>query len=212
MDWQPRASEALERCEGSLRALTAEAAQTGDYEAVLSLTSLASEVGKLRNCALGEGRSARSQKQQPVAGVQGGNRATRAARRKPGKTARVVQRGRPAGYPRFSRKGLELLKIGWSKSSGAEYEHRVPKAALDRVVATLAEAAARKDLVRVDERLKGLEQSGGEAIPTYQVYVALAWLRKEGLIRQHGRKGYSLARPLSGRDVEQRWNALVERA
>jgi hypothetical protein len=107
---------------------------------------------------------------------------------------------------------LELLKIGWSKSSASEYEHRVPKAAVDRVLATLAEAAARKDLVRVDERLKALEQSGGEPIPTYQVYVALAWLRKEGLIRQHGRKGYSLARPLSARDVEQRWNALEERA
>ena len=212
MEWQARVKEVLERCEASLRALVAEAAQTGDYEAVLPLTSLARELARLGEVALRRGPTTESTKKQPITASARPENAPRPAGRSPRKRAPRVEGGSSAEYPRFCRKGRELLKIGWSKSSRSEYEHRVPKEAVDRVVATLAEAAAQEDLVRVDEWLKALEKRGGEPIPTYQVYVALAWLRNEGLIRQHGRKGYSLAGPLIGRDVTQRWDALQESA
>ena len=46
-------------------------------------------------------------------------------------------------------------------------------------------------------------------VPTYQVYLTIAWLRTEGILRQHGREGYSLM--VEGdpdKTVEERWTAL----
>jgi hypothetical protein len=44
------------------------------------------------------------------------------------------------------------------------------------------------------ERLLPLVNShDGNRIPDYQAYIGLAWLRQQGLLVQHGRKGYSLA-------------------
>ncbi len=203
----------MKQCEASLRALVAEAAQAGDYEAVLSVTSLASEVRRLGELAPRRGPATISNEKRLIAGGTSTEDLRRpAARPAPSKRTRRAVRDGSAGYPRFCRKGRELLKVGWSKSSRSEYEHRVPKEAVDRVVTTLAEAAAQEDLVRVDERLKALERREGEPIPTYQVYVALAWLRNEGLIRQHGRRGYSLGEPQHiAREVERRWEALQKR-
>jgi hypothetical protein len=49
-------------------------------------------------------------------------------------------------------------------------------------------------------------------VPTYQAYLALAWLRKESLIIQHGRQGYSLPRNADlAAASEKRWQALTAR-
>ncbi len=37
--------------------------------------------------------------------------------------------------------------------------------------------------------------NGANAVPGYQGYVWLAWLRAAGLVKQHGRQGYSLLKP-----------------
>jgi hypothetical protein len=46
-------------------------------------------------------------------------------------------------------------------------------------------------------------------VPSYQAYLIIAWLRKENLIVQHGRQGYSRSptTDLTGA-VEQSWNSL----
>jgi hypothetical protein len=52
----------------------------------------------------------------------------------------------------------------------------------------------------------------GSELPSYQVYLSLAWLRAEDLIVQHGRQGYSLP-PGSDleRESERRWGELKTR-
>ena len=43
-------------------------------------------------------------------------------------------------------------------------------------------------------------------IPSYQTYACLAWLRSIGVVKQHGRRGYTVApREESIRQVEAAW-------
>jgi hypothetical protein len=54
-----------------------------------------------------------------------------------------------------------------------------------------------------------LHDSEGSDIPAYQTYVCIAFLKVTGLIEQHGRRGYSIARldDFAGA-VESTWRAL----
>ena len=44
----------------------------------------------------------------------------------------------------------------------------------------------------MEENLPLKDPADGTEIPTYQVYLCLAWLRQAKLVEQHGRQGYSL--------------------
>ncbi len=49
-------------------------------------------------------------------------------------------------------------------------------------------------------------------VPSYQVYLSLAWLRKEGILVQHERQGYSLPNETDiAAVVEERWQQLASR-
>jgi hypothetical protein len=54
-------------------------------------------------------------------------------------------RRRDPQYPRFKREGETLVKIGWSKSDWATYEHRSPRDVLDRLVAAIKRVAVRDE-------------------------------------------------------------------
>jgi hypothetical protein len=93
-------------------------------------------------------------------------------------------------YPQFFRRGDNLVKIGWSKTERKEYEHKTPRRVLD----TLANAIARRSnngKVFTAKQLFPLKDGDGSEFPGYQNYVALAWLRTVGLVKQHGRRGYT---------------------
>jgi hypothetical protein len=115
-------------------------------------------------------------------------------------------------YPKFLRDGESILKLGWSKTAKAEYEHKAPKPVLMRLIAALAKLAATKKRFAMDEVLPLKESATGSDIPAYQAYVCLAWLRAVGVVTQHGRQGYSLAKKgaIDVR-VEEFWRQLPER-
>jgi hypothetical protein len=96
---------------------------------------------------------------------------------------------RRAGYPRYFRDGDRLLKVAWSKKERRPYEHRAPEA----VVQTLIEAVRKKKgegkLFEAADVLP-LAAENGEEYPSYQSYIALAWLRHVGIVAKKGRKGY----------------------
>jgi hypothetical protein len=97
-------------------------------------------------------------------------------------------------YPRFLRRDDELVKIGWSKSDRKEYHHRAPKRAVLALLHAVRRIAAAGNRF-TSEQLNPLRDPHTSTVfPTYQVFVALAWLRHIGLVRQLGRKsGYALA-------------------
>jgi len=105
----------------------------------------------------------------------------------------VPRKTRRAGeYPKFCRDGDALVKIGWSKGQKSEYEHKAPLAVLTDVVAALSSAAARKNRFAMETIIPLKSCRDGGEIPSYQVYLCLAWLRSEDLVIQHGRQGYSI--------------------
>lgn len=104
--------------------------------------------------------------------------------------------------------GETLVKVGWSKSAGATYEHRCPRAVLDRLVGRVGEVGRGGRRFTSEELLPLSDVRGGGEWPSDQVYLCLAWLGSAGLLRRHGRQGYTVAVADLGAAVGERWAAL----
>ncbi len=87
--------------------------------------------------------------------------------------------------------------------------HRAPRRALDAVVSAVKRLGERGEAFSSDA-INPLKDPEGGVFPTYQVFVALGWLRRLGVIRQLGRKGgYVLAREMAlDGTVEGSWEEL----
>jgi len=115
-------------------------------------------------------------------------------------------------YPMFFRDGETLVKVGWSKSEGAEYEHKCPKRAVDILVSECARVAGPGKRFVMDTLLPLSDPDSKTEIPGYQAYVALAFLRHASLVEQHGRSGYSIPKPKSLlADTESAWDGSESR-
>jgi len=187
-------NEALARlgeCESELRRLLAEAATEGDYASVLRIADLAKAVGALA----AEGRATpASMSAATAAGIAraDGDLARSAALNAPSRGRRP--RAAAETYPRFFRRGNELVKVGWSKKDRREYNHRAPRTAVDAVAAAVRQVGAKGKLFNGDALLPLEDPSTSSAVPDYQAYVGLAWLKHLGVVEQHGRRaGYTLA-------------------
>lgn len=125
---------------------------------------------------------------------------------------RKTMRPAGAGYPRFEREADNLIKVGWSKTSRTEYEHRAPRRIVDALLKAILVRGENGAVFTVENILPVPDPIDGTGIPGYQVYLALAWLRTEGLLQQHGREGYSLFLTSNlERTVGERWEALFDR-
>lgn len=128
-------------------------------------------------------------------------------RRRAGKAA--TGRTKKANYPRFQRDRDELVKIGWSKKEKAEYRHKAPKAVVLSVSEILQRRGVGGERFTFEELLPIRDRDTQAELPSYQAYLTLAWLRKENLIVQHGRQGYSLPPNINLMDaLEERWKLL----
>jgi len=125
---------------------------------------------------------------------------------------RRVRRGatqRTTGFPRFERDGDRLVKIAWSKHDRAEYEHRAPRHVVDALIAAIRARRGEGARFETAEIFPLRDPSTRREIPSYQAYLALAWLRHEGVVVKEGRDRYSLKPTAAtpGRIVEL-WEAL----
>ncbi len=155
----------LGACELKLRECLANAASSGDYEAVKEITSIATVVAKLR-----DGK----QQQETPKSV----------------TGRQVPRKQNAKYPIFSRRGDNLVKTGWSKKENSTYDHKANKSVLT-LLANQILAAVDETGAFTTENLFPLVDAG-EEIPAYQGYLCLAWFKDIGIVAADGRSGYRL--------------------
>jgi hypothetical protein len=127
-----------------------------------------------------------------------------------GSSVVVRNRNRVGQYPRFLREGEYLIKIGWSKSGRAEYEHKSPKRLLAPLCEALTEVKGRR--ITMDKVLPLKDAVNGSVFPDYQTYVCLAWLKSVRLVIQHGRKGYSLPNGIElHKSIEAKWVNLPTR-
>ncbi len=116
-------------------------------------------------------------------------------------------------YPKFFREGDSLLKLGWSRKSKSEYEHRAPHEAVLAVAGRVAEVASTTSRFTVEDLGDVRIAQGEEPISSCQVYLCVAWFRRAGLVVQHGWRGYSL--PIAPAQfpakVKAAWGELRER-
>jgi hypothetical protein len=122
-----------------------------------------------------------------------------------------AQRVRRKAFPRFEREEDKLVKIAWSKRDRKEYEHKAPRSVADLL---LDHIKGRKGVgVRfVADDVFPMKDLKKREIPSYQAYLALAWLVHEGVITKFGREGYSL-KPSSANSARltELWEALPGR-
>lgn len=113
-------------------------------------------------------------------------------------------------YPKFARSDNRLVKTGWSKKNREEYEHRVPREAVEAFARSLWSNMEPGRPFTMEEVLPVYDASG-DKLPDYQVYLALAWLRNEDAIRKVGRNGYVLSIPTMDSEMfDTLWNRLPE--
>jgi len=184
------AANILDQCEQALRQSAGTALAAGDYDTARQIIAWAEHVAAMAAVA----RSPHLSPALPAPQSSAPPAAAGASSARPAK-------GRPPEdvYPRFLRRGDELVKIGWSKKDRKEYSHRAPRPALDAVLATLKRIASDGSGFTSDHLSLLKDPARGGVFPLYQVFVVLAWLRQLGLVKQHGKKGgYTLIpeRPL----------------
>jgi hypothetical protein len=195
------AHDLLNKTEVNLRDLGAEAAKLGNYDDVVRIAEVAKGLHALATTLRADEDRATA-----VAVEDGARRLQRSNKPKNGssnelttrrtngstKTRRAARRtSRKNGYPRFARRGDDLIKIGWSKGATKEYQHKAPFQVVLALAESLQEKASNGDILATDDFLPEALPNSGEEIPTYQNYVSLAWLRSIGVVTQHGRQGYS---------------------
>jgi hypothetical protein len=96
------------------------------------------------------------------------------------------------GVQAFYRNDRELIKIGYSKTDRRTYEHRSPKELLDRLVGVVANLGSNGRRF-ITEQLILPQDARLADVPSYQVYLCLAFLVLNGLVQKHGRSGYTIA-------------------
>jgi len=197
-----RTHNLLTDTEKTLVGLASEAGGARDYDQAASLIELARKIKQLTEQFM----SGASRNETPA------NSADETKDVHPGAESKtpIRSRNKLGQYPRFVREGDNLVKIGWSKSQRAEYEHKSPK----RLLAVLCESltSANGKRIMMNKVLPLKDPVTGAAFPDYQSYVCLAWLKSTGLVTQHGRQGYSLPKGTElGESVETLWANLLTR-
>lgn len=201
MDPRERAETILEETEQSLRELMEEALSAGDY---LSLSVVARWADRIKEITP-MGQIATASSVAPSVPREG----TGVAYPVPPQTEKRA--GAP--FPRFEVDSDQLVKIGWSKTNNGVYEQRAPAKVRDILVGSLVHLSKVKRRFTTEDLFPLTDPDDGTEIPSYQSYLCLAWLREIGLVRKHGRAGYSVVSWEDPRDlVEGRWSQLPNRS
>lgn len=174
----------LRQTESTLRQLIEAALRDQRYVDVAEMAALADGLSRLVDPA--SARPVPEERHAPTPAESRSSAAVSVPKRS--KSSRKTSTKR-TGYPRFVRDGERLVKIGWSKKNKSEYEHRVPRSAVDAFLGKLTSAVKPGRVFEVEGLLPVTDQAG-EEVPAYQVYVTLAWLRNVGVVAKKGRDGY----------------------
>lgn len=195
----------LRQAESSLRQLIEAALRDQRYADVAEIAALAEGLSRLLEPT--SGRSPDSAQNEPAPAP---TRSPLAVAASPKQKSSRKTSSRRSGYPRFGRDGDRLVKIGWSKKNKSEYEHRVPRSAVDAFLGKLTSTVKPGRVFEVESLLPVTDHAGDE-VPAYQVYVTLAWLRDVGVIEKKGRDGYVVENSESTkRGADEHWKKLSE--
>lgn len=208
MTGEQRIKQLIADLDGAARREIAAAASEGRFDELSSLATLAQEVA-----ALAARWRLDLQIEQPATAIADGSTSPSVIEetiRNAPKTGRKISK---TDYPQFLREKQDLVKLGWSHRKKEPYEHRVRKAAVDAIataVTARGNAGHRFTMNEILKSLNGVNDAG--AIPSYQIYAVVSWLKWAGMVLQHGRQGYTIIRPQTiASSIEAAWQSLPER-
>lgn len=198
MTLMDRCINLLRETETKLRGLVSEAAASGDYASVVQITSWARTISELAN------REPIITDRRPTPTAPSVRNVGRGL-----KQLSLNKRGQ-RDYPLFFRQGDHFVRIAWSKREKKEYRHKAPYGILDILAKAMIDKGS-DGRVFATERFLPIRDTQGAEVPNYQAYAGIALFKQVGLIDQHGRQGYSIARLADFRDaVEATWKKLPE--
>jgi hypothetical protein len=193
-----KAVKVLQAAENQLRSLAAHAAESGDYEAVTTLAAWGRIVNGLIEPAKREHKDLNGFR------ARGGESSATSPSSPTGERFRVHRKA----YPKFNRDAEFLTKTGYSKKGRSEYQHKAPVDLVFVLAECLADWNSSKSLLTAEKLLEACSARMGRVI-SYQAYVALGWFVESGLLRKHGRSGYSVPCPATVvEDAQKAWNSL----
>jgi hypothetical protein len=197
-----QARKILEQTETSLRELIEHALSEQQYSAVAAIAGIADAVGRLlrdsdraSTLSTAANNGARSKDHVPPS-------------QPAPPTGRILRRT----YPRFEREGDKVVKIAWSKRDRAEYEHKASRRIVDLLIEAIKARKGAGAKFDAPDVLPLKDSKSRREIPSYQSYLALAWLRHEGVIIKYGRDGYALKTTAAAPEhLAELWEALPSR-
>jgi hypothetical protein len=168
MNTLQKAIDVLAGAERSLAELASQAAKETNYDLANELIDLAREVGRLGVAA----------RQGLPSAVGAATADTGVVAREGPPPARGVPltsrtRGRPkkGEYPKFLREGDTLVKIAWSPSEKAQYEHKSPKKVLPLLAAAISKVGSNGKRFTMQSVLPLVDALDAAKIPDYQAYL-----------------------------------------
>lgn len=210
------ASKILRQCEQTLQTILQQAVQCSNYDLLQQVAYWARCVGDLAD----EAEALALESTESISGESDASIRSLIDRSRPA-TSRNIEVPRSASkiaskprknhaYPKFARRGDQLIKIGWSKKEKKEYQHKSPKHIAELLRDALFSSSEDSEVLSTDDLFPLYEQDGSE-VPSYQSYVCLAWFKSEGLVVQEGRQGYQVPSKENLADsLATRWQSLSE--
>jgi len=184
----------LSEGEKQIREVISEAAKQGDYGGVDTAKNVAVRIGEIGSQLEGKLQNDSTK----------GTKTKETKVRKKDKTD--SRRSRSTDYPRFKISKDDLTKIGWSKKQKREYSHKVPRTIFKRTLQTIDElTSSGTGPFTTEQIIDTLNASNNEFVPSYQVYIVIAFLRNMLCIKQLGRDGYEIPTDVADRAAEA-WN------
>lgn len=190
-----KATAAIAKAEESVKSLISDAAMAQDYGAVTRLAELAQSLSVL-TAQLSQvepnGPSERYLRSQSVKDTTKQKRAAAGPASPASKSKSRARKPKKGKYPIFTVESDRLTKTGWSKKRRSEYQHRAPVDAVRSVFRKLQSVSVAKPVFTVEDVVP-VENEDGQEVPSYQVYMTVAWLVGDGALEKKGRDGYRLA-------------------
>lgn len=189
MDAARQAVEVLQEAEGRLRGLMSQEIACRRYSELPVLASFADGLAALLGSVDVSFKNEASEEQASVA-AQNANASSSPRRRVPASVAATKSPKKTSKYPYFEIEDGWIGKVGWSKKNREEYRHYAPVSAAVAIAEHVDTTQNGGRVWTVEDLGEVVDAETGEALPSYQLYLVIAWMRSAGLLIKQGRSGY----------------------
>ncbi|MCE5185823.1 MAG: hypothetical protein LLF76_06825 [Planctomycetaceae bacterium] len=175
----------LKEAEIKLQELIVAAARTGNYKTIDTARSYAVKLHEMQNVLA-------DTEIPPKTEAESEQRTQLTSAPAQHLTSDKRRKGKQSQYPQYSIEHNSLTRLGWSKKEKREYNHKASRSVYDQTVAAMEKLSKASAGPFMAEQIIEKINENAQAIPVYQIYVVIGFLKHRGVIRQKGREGYNI--------------------